>query len=264
MATIGLRNRRLRDLQCTVRDRKRRVPTVHVVLWARPSGVKVSIGILWPMQKVPAIKGVLLLSSSSSVLEPKSMGKRKRDANGKIIPSPSDSKPRPNRNRPGRRNGSENAKTEQNRVDETLALELAPELCLRKCNACHVTKPVDSYPVPVSTSIQEAYKSCTACLEKMKADNLANGITSYMLNRERVRSLLWQSEVKANLFGTEGYEDYAAACLEANPEKTPQVPKPRCQLDEMIEKTPNHGMFTLILSCLLQLSNILLAPFLEV
>ena len=56
MATIsiGLRNRQLRALQCTVRDRKRRAraPAVHVVTWPRPSGVKVSIGILCPMQNV--------------------------------------------------------------------------------------------------------------------------------------------------------------------------------------------------------------------
>ena len=50
MATIGLRNRRLRDLQCTVRERKRRVPAVYVVFYSRPSGVKVSIGIVWPIQ----------------------------------------------------------------------------------------------------------------------------------------------------------------------------------------------------------------------
>ena len=110
--------------------------------------------------------------SSSSVLEPKMGGKRKRDANGKVIPSPSDSKPRPNRNRPGRRNGSENAKTEQNRADETLALEMAPELGLRKCGNCHVTnfdtKHVDSFSVPVPTSSQEAYKCCTACLDKIR------------------------------------------------------------------------------------------------
>ena len=53
MATIGLRNRRLRDLQCAVRDRKRRAPAVHVVFWRRPSGVKVSIGVLCPMQNGP-------------------------------------------------------------------------------------------------------------------------------------------------------------------------------------------------------------------
>ena len=53
MATIGLRNRRLRDLQCTVRDRKKRDKAVHVVPWHRPSGSKVSIGILCLMQIAP-------------------------------------------------------------------------------------------------------------------------------------------------------------------------------------------------------------------
>ena len=59
---------------------------------------------------------------------------------------------RPNRNRPGRRNGSENKKTEQKRADKGEVLDLAPELGLRKCNGCHVTKPADSFPVPATTS----------------------------------------------------------------------------------------------------------------
>ena len=68
--------------------------------------------------------------------------------------------------------------------------------------------------------------------------------------RERVLSLDHQSRVKANLFGTEGYEEYAAACKAANPEKTPGVPKPRRRIQEIEEKTLNHGMFALISSCL--------------
>ena len=50
MATIGLRNRRLRDSQCTVRDSKSRDTAVHVVTRPRPSGLKVSIGTLSPMR----------------------------------------------------------------------------------------------------------------------------------------------------------------------------------------------------------------------
>ena len=57
MATIGLRNRRLRDLQCTVRDSKSRGKAAHVVTWPRPSGSKVSIGILSPMQNGPPYTG---------------------------------------------------------------------------------------------------------------------------------------------------------------------------------------------------------------
>ena len=53
MATIRLRNRRLRDLQCTVSDSKSRDKAVHVVTRPRPSRVKVSIGVLSPMQNVP-------------------------------------------------------------------------------------------------------------------------------------------------------------------------------------------------------------------
>ena len=54
MATIGLRNRRLRDSQCTVRDSKSRAPAVHVVLYSRPSGSKVSISTLRPMRSARA------------------------------------------------------------------------------------------------------------------------------------------------------------------------------------------------------------------
>ena len=51
MAAIGLRNRRLRALQCTASDSKRRAPVAYVAPWPRPSGVKASIDILWPMPK---------------------------------------------------------------------------------------------------------------------------------------------------------------------------------------------------------------------
>ena len=54
MATIGLRNRRLRDSQCTVRDSKSRDKAVHVVTRPRPSGSKVSIGTLSPMRSARA------------------------------------------------------------------------------------------------------------------------------------------------------------------------------------------------------------------
>ena len=77
-----------------------------------------------------------------------------------------------------------------------------------------------------------------------------------MRERDRVCSLSQQERVKADLSGTEGYEDYAAACLEANPEKAPGVQRPRRELQKMEEKTQNHGMFALILSRLL--SNIFL------
>ena len=141
-------------------------------------------------------------------------------------------------------------KTAQKRVDQTLALEMQPELGLMKCGCCDVTKHVDSFPVPASTSTIQAFKTCTACLGHSKAYRLANGITksSFIVERDAVRSQGWQSQVKANLFGTEGYRAYAVACLEANPEKTPGVQRPRRELQETEEQTQNHGMFALILS----------------
>ena len=73
------------------------------------------------------------------------MGKRKRDANGKIIydrPSDLDVDHKA-RKRPGRRNGSENSKRAQDRAGDALALEEMPELGLRKtaqCTRCNATK----------------------------------------------------------------------------------------------------------------------------
>ena len=95
-------------------------------------------------------------ASSSSALEPK-MGKRKRDANGKIVyDRPSDLKPRirKDRNRPGRRNGSEQKKTAQKRLDDHVALEEMPEMGLRKCTDCHVVKSLGAFDIPVGTSIK--------------------------------------------------------------------------------------------------------------
>ena len=85
------------------------------------------------------------------------MGKRKRDANGKVIPNPSDLKPRitrKDRHRPGRRNGSEQEKTAQKRLDDQLALEEMPEMGLRKCTDCHVVKSLGAFDIPVGTSIK--------------------------------------------------------------------------------------------------------------
>ena len=63
------------------------------------------------------------------------------------------------------------------------------------------------------------------------------------MNRERVRGLRHQAYVKSTLFGSEGYEEYAAACREANPERAPGVERPRLPLQEMEEKPQSHGMF---------------------
>ena len=62
--------------------------------------------------------------------------------------------------------------------------------------------------------------------------------------------------VKASLQGCEGYDEYEDACKAANPENTPGYPKPRLQLHKMEEKTNDHGMFDILLSCLF--SNIVL------
>ena len=76
---------------------------------------------------------------------------------------------------------------------------------------------------------------------------MESGETKYTTERARVRSLDTQAQNKATLFGTEGYEEYSAACDAANPEKPPGVPKPRLPLEKMEEKPLNHGMFALIL-----------------
>ena len=152
-------------------------------------------------------------------------------------------------NRPARRNGSENAKMNQKRAGDAVALEKMPELGLRKRTECNVTKSLGSFEVPAPTSIKPVYKYCKQCLDTQQSRRLACGETKYTMERARIRSLKYQSWAKANLIGTAGYDDYAAACDEANPEKTPA--KPRRQLEDIEEKTLNHGMFALILSCLL-------------
>jgi len=70
------------------------------------------------------------------------------------------------------------------------------------------------------------------------------------MERDTIRSLKQQSTIEASLFGCEGFEKYEAACEEANPQKTPGVPKPRLQLEEMEEKTVNHGITMACLMCL--------------
>ena len=188
-------------------------------------------------------------ASSSSALEPK-MGKRKRDANGKIVyDRPSDlNRTSKDRNRPGRRNGSEHTKTAQKRFDDGLALAAVSELGLHKCTECHVTKSLGAFDIPAGTSIKTAYKYCRKCCDEKNAKRLAEGETKYTRNRFRIRQIRQQKSNKASLLGCEGYEKYAAACREANPENAPGVARPRLPLQEMGEKPQNHGMFALILS----------------
>ena len=138
------------------------------------------------------------------------MGKRKRDANGKVIyDRPSDLKPRisKDRNRPGRRNGSEYEKTAQKIKDEVLALEEMPEMGLRKCSQCRMVKSLGAFDIPAGTSIKTTYKCCRKCCDDQNSIKLASGETKYTMNRERVRGLRQQAYVKSTLFGSEGYEE---------------------------------------------------------
>ena len=95
-------------------------------------------------------------------------------------------------------------------------------------------------------------------MDKDKPKRVESGGTKYTRERERTRSLdsEWQSVVKATRVGSKGYGEYEEACKAANPENTPAVPKHRRLPGEMEEKPLNHGMFAIILSCLL--SNIFL------
>ena len=144
------------------------------------------------------------------------------------------------------------------RVGDASALDQMPELGLRKINAPTVTKSLGSFSTALATSIKTAFKVCTQCCDSKNTQNVESGETKCAMERARVRSLATQAQnmYKATLFDTEGYEEYSAACDAANPERTPAVPKPRRQLEEMEEKPSNYGMFAIILSCLL--SNIVL------
>ena len=81
------------------------------------------------------------------------MGTQKRDANGKIIPGPSDLKPQPNRNRPGRRNGSEKKRAKAHYEEVDVLVEQS-RVELRWCSHCRVMKCFDSFPEAASTSIK--------------------------------------------------------------------------------------------------------------
>ena len=166
-------------------------------------------------------------TSPTSSLEPK-MGKRKRNANGNAIyDRPSDF----NIDHlgkdlglgPGRRKGTdlEHKKQKQKNADDALALDQMPELGLRKCAQCHATKPLGSFSTPAGTSIKNAVKVCTKCLDKDKPKRVESGGTKYTRERERTRSLdsEWQSVVKATRVGSKGYGEYEEACKAANPEQ---------------------------------------------
>ena len=185
------------------------------------------------------------------------MGGRKRDADGKIIPSPSDlNRDHKARNRPGRRNETERKRRE---VHESEVDKLAEQsgMEVRRCGQCKVVKSLDSFSDGCApTSSRTRWASCTLCLDTKQSRTIEPGETKYTLERARTRMLRQQALNKATLFGTEGYEEYEEACKAANPEKTPGVPKPRLRLGEMEEKPMNHGMFDTILSCLF--SNIFL------
>ena len=180
------------------------------------------------------------------------MGKRKRDADGKIIYASYDLKKRvrPDRIRHARLDGSEQKKTDQKKADDALVLEGMPELGLRKCNLCHVTKSLGAliFDVPAATQKKTTFKCCRQCCDSANDTRLASGQTKYTMDRARIRSHTQQNIIKASLLGSKGYEEYDEACKAANPEKTPGVQRPRRELQEMEEKTQNHGMFALILS----------------
>ena len=142
------------------------------------------------------------------------MGKRKRDANRKVIPNPSDSKRRKDRNRPGRRNGSEHKRRNAQSEEVDLLVEQSG-VELRRCVTCKVMKSFDSFADAAPTSIKTAYATCTHCLAKKKSARVESGESQFTLERVRIRSLSQQSKVKATLFGCEGYEEYAAVCDEA-------------------------------------------------
>ena len=117
------------------------------------------------------------------------MGGRKRGADGKIIPSPSDLKPRPDRNRPGRHNGTERKMRE---VHEAEVAELAEqsEVELRRCGQCKVAKSLDSFADGCApTSSKTRWVSCTLCLDKKQSRTIESGETKYMLKRARTRNL---------------------------------------------------------------------------
>ena len=68
-----------------------------------------------------------------------------------------------------------------------------------------------------------------------------------MRDRNAARSIFWQREIKVNLKGKTGFNEFCVECDAANPPKDAQMSKLCCAKDEMGEKLPlvNHGLVNL-------------------
>ena len=175
-------------------------------------------------------------------------GKRKCDADGNVIPWPSDLKKRKKISRsrcdrPARENGTENAQRAEGRAafntDESV--EQLKSLGLQHCHHCEVDLPVSAFPVAAPSSLKSVdgngYLNCTECLDRDAEYRLSEGRTVYILDRSRMRSQSWKAHVKLLLKNKPGFDRYVLDNFD------PKNPPKRNTLEEMKEKPVNHGMF---------------------
>ena len=121
---------------------------------------------------------------------------------------------------------------------KTANVELSKE-GLYTCSQCYKVKPEEDFPQHVPTSGKfSRFEGCTRCLDGYKERDLASGVTQFSRDRNARRSVGTQINIKVNLKGQPGYDEYNAECDAANPPKTAQIFKIRCTKDVMEEKLP--------------------------
>ena len=116
---------------------------------------------------------------------------------------------------------------------------------LRKCPVCRIVLPESRFSQHAPTSGKfSRFEGCVKCLDAQKESRVRSGITQWNGDRNATRSNGHQLNIKANLRGKPGFEEYEAECDAANPPKTAQMFKIRCTKEEMVEKLPlvGHGL----------------------
>ena len=149
-------------------------------------------------------------------------------------------------NRYSRSRQIENRKRSENR--KVANIELSKE-GLYTCGNCHKVKPEQDFIQRVPTSGKlSRYECCKQCLNGWNGGRLASGVTQFMRDRNRTRSISTQRVIKANLKDKPGFEEYEAECDAANPPK--KASRIRCTQKEMEETLPlvGHGLVQFILS----------------
>ena len=148
--------------------------------------------------------------------------------------------PRAPRNRDPKKRKLETKKRVENRKVDNIEHQ---KNGLYKCLDCRIVKPESLFPQRIPTSGKlTRYETCanSKCLDGDKEIRLLSGVTQSSRDRNATRAISTQLQIKANLKGLPGFEEYEAECDEANP---PTMFKIRYTKEEMEEKCPlvQHG-----------------------